>query len=255
MKKGMNQEGNKPGIRRENNLQIMKSGMEGPMGLRALKAAQLPGKRVRLLFISVFLSHFLISCGPAKEEIPYYAGPDFTPYWESSDRFSLDTLHTIGTFSFTDQEGEAVNNQTFAGKIYVSSFFFTSCPGICPKLTANLGNVASAFSDNSDVLFISHSVTPELDSVEVLKEFALQHGINSDQWHLVTGDQERIYSLARTSYFAEQEIGFQFSTDEFLHTEHFILVDRKGHIRGIYKGTLELEMSKLIEDINELLKL
>lgn len=255
MKKGMKQEGNRLGILMENNLQIMKSGTEELMGLPASKAAQLLGMKALLLSISLVFSHLIISCGPAKEEIPYFAGPDFTPYWESSDLFSLDTLHTIDAFSFTDQEGEVVNNQTFDGKIYVASFFFTSCPGICPKLTANLGDVASAFTDNSDVLFISHSVTPEIDSVEVLNEFALQHGINSDQWHLVTGDQEEIYSLARTSYFAEQEIGYQFSTDEFLHTEHFIMVDRKGHIRGIYKGTLELEMSKLIEDINELLKL
>lgn len=249
----MNQEDNKPGILKENNLQIMKSGTEELMGLPASKAAQLPGKRVLLLFISLGFIRVLVSCGPAKEEIPYYAGPDFTPYWAGSDSFSLDTLHSIGAFSFTDQEGELVNNQTFEGKIYVSSFFFTSCPGICPMLTANLGEVASAFSDNSDVLFISHSVTPEIDSVEVLKKFALQHGINSDQWHLVTGDQEEIYSLARTSYFAEQEIGYQFSTDEFLHTEHFILVDRNGHIRGIYKGTLLLEVEKLIADIGLLL--
>lgn len=206
-----------------------------------------------MLFISLGFIHVLVSCGPAKEEIPYYSGPDFTPYWAGSDSFSLDTLHSIEAFSFTNQEGELVNKQTFEGKIYVSSFFFTSCPGICPKLTANLGEVASAFSDNSDVLFISHSVTPEIDSVEVLNEFALQHGINSDQWHLVTGDQEEIYSLARTSYFAEQEIGYQFSTDEFLHTEHFILVDLKGHIRGIYKGTLPLEVEKLIADIRLLL--
>jgi protein SCO1 len=90
--------------------------------------------------------------------------------------------------------------------------------------------------------------------VSVLKEFALHHGINSNQWHLVTGNQEEIYSLARTSYFAEQEIGYQFSTDEFLHTEHFIMVDRNGHIRGIYKGTLPIEVEKLIADIGTLLE-
>jgi protein SCO1 len=253
MIKDMSQEDNKPGILMENNLQIMKSGTEELMDSPGLKAAQLPGKRGLLLCISLVFYILMLSCGSTKEEIPYFAGPDFTPYWESSDLFSLDTLHTIDAFSFTDQEGEVVNNQTFEGKIYVASFFFTSCPGICPKLTANLGEVASAFSDNSNVLFISHSVTPEIDSVEVLKEFALQHGINSDQWHLVTGDQEEIYALARTSYFAEQEIGYQFSTDEFLHTEHFILVDRKGHIRGIYKGTLSLEVEKLIADIRILL--
>ncbi len=253
MPKDMNQEDNKLGILMENNLQIMKSGTEGLMDSLVLKAAQHPGKKGLLHCISLVFYLLMISCGSTKEEIPYYAGPDFTPYWESSDTFSLDTLHQIDPFSFTDQEGNEITNKTFENKIYVSSFFFTSCPGICPKLTANLGEVAVAFSDNPEVMIISHSVTPEIDSVEVLKEFAMQHGINSSQWHLVTGDQEEIYTLARTSYFAEQEIGYQFSTEEFLHTEHFILVDRNGHIRGIYKGTLSLEVEKLIADIGILL--
>jgi protein SCO1 len=224
------------------------------MDLPELKAVLHPGNKALFLVISLVFCHLILSCRPSKDEIPYYAGPDFTPYWASGESFSLDTLHTIGPFSFTNQEGALVTNQAFKGKIYVSSFFFTSCPGICPKLTANLGQVAAAFSDNPDVLFISHSVTPEIDSVSVLKEFALHHGINSNQWHLVTGNQEEIYSLARTSYFAEQEIGYQFSTDEFLHTEHFILVDRNGHIRGIYKGTLPIEVEKLIADIGTLLE-
>ena len=165
----------------------------------------------------------------------------------------MDTLHTIAPFSFVDQEGEIVTNKLVKDKIYVASFFFTICPGICPKLTANLSKVADAFKDNAEVLFISHSVTPDIDSVSQLKKYATLHGIRSSQWHLVTGDREEIYKLARQSYFAEQEIGFQLSSQEFLHTEHFILIDKEGHIRGIYKGTLDLETDRLIEDIHVLI--
>lgn len=170
------------------------------------------------------------------------------------DSFQTDTLHTIAPFEFIDQENQPVTNQTFANKIYVANFFFTICPSICPKMTGNLGSVAKAFQDNEDILFISHSVTPDIDSVAQLKKYAEENHINHQQWKLITGDQEQIYRLARQSYFAEQEIGFQNTTQEFLHTEHFILVDRKGHIRGIYKGTLELEAQRLIEDIRILLK-
>ncbi len=113
--------------------------------------------------------------------------------------------------------------------------------------------VAETFEGNKNVMFISHSVTPDIDSVAVLKKYAEEHHINAMQWHLVTGDKNEIYELARQSYFAEREIGFQNSTNEFLHTEHFILVDGDGHIRGIYNGTLELEADRLIEDIKNLL--
>jgi protein SCO1/2 len=162
-------------------------------------------------------------------------------------------LHTIAPFKFIDQQGDTVTNKTFESKIYVANFFFTICPGICPKMTNNLQQVANAFK-NKPILFISHSVTPDIDSVAQLKKYAQDHQINNLQWHLVTGNKQEIYSLARQSYFVEQEIGFDYTTQQFLHTEHFILVDQQGHLRGIYKGTLQLEVNRLIEDINLLLK-
>jgi len=205
-----------------------------------------------LLINSILIYVFLCTACEQKSSLPYYHTADFTPYWEGESKFSKDTLHTIAPFEFINQEGEAVTNENFKNKIYVASFFFTICPGICPKLTANLSKVADTFRDNPKVLFISHSVTPDIDSVSQLKKYASEHGIRSEQWHLITGDKEKIYSLARQSYFVEREIGFQNSTQEFLHTEHFILVDQDGHIRGIYNGTLELEGERLAEDIRQL---
>lgn len=186
--------------------------------------------------------------------MPYYHTPDFTPYWKGETNFLKDTLHTIAPFQFVNQDGEGVNNETFRNKIYVANFFFTICPGICPKLTSNMGKVAEVFKDTPHVLFISHSVTPDIDSVAQLKKYAIEHGIHTAQWQLVTGKKDEIYALARQSYFAEREIGFQYSSREFLHTEHFILVDQEGHIRGIYNGTLELEAQRLIEDIKLLIE-
>jgi protein SCO1/2 len=201
-----------------------------------------------------FLTLLLIvtCCSEKEATLPYYHTASFTPLWKDETKFAIDTLHVIAPFRFTDQDGKPVTNKTYQGKIYVANFFFTICPGICPKMTANLEKVTEKFKNTKDVLFISHSVTPDIDSVRQLKKYATDHNISSEQWHLVTGNNEEIYSLARQSYFAEEEIGIKLSSNEFLHTEHFILVDKQGHIRGIYKGTLELETERLIEDIEVL---
>lgn len=207
------------------------------------------GKTMKYWLINfVWICFTIASCNP-ENSVPYYHTADFTPLWAGERNFSKDTLHTIAPFEFTNQDGEEVTNNSFRNQIYVANFFFTICPGICPKLTANLGKVADTFKDNPEVMFISHSVTPDIDSVAQLKKYAVEHGIRSGQWHLITGDKEKIYSLARQSYFAEREIGFQNSTQGFLHTEHFILIDQQGHLRGIYNGTLALESERLIDDI------
>lgn len=198
----------------------------------------------------VGLMVFFCNC-KKQERLPYYDTADFTPLW------NVDTLkhpvHTIAAFKFTDQQGEVVTNETFAGKIYVANFFFTSCQSICPVMTNNLNVVAKQFASNNDVLFISHSVTPNIDSVSRLKQFAARYKIKSNQWHLVTGRKDAINLLARRSYFAEEEAGLSKDSTEFLHTEHCILVDRDKHIRGVYNGTLSLEMTRMAEDIKTLL--
>ncbi|NOQ72174.1 MAG: SCO family protein [Crocinitomix sp.] len=184
------------------------------------------------------------------DALPYYHTPNFDPIWEVGD---LDTLHTIADFSFTDQNGLSVTEETIADKIYISNFFFTNCGGICPKLTRNMEIVQGAFEAEEDVLFLSHSVAPEIDSVPKLKAYTNNFNVNDARWHFLTGSKTEIYEMARQSYFAEEVPGFNKDSTEFLHTEHFILVDRDKHIRGIYNGTVELEMDRIIEDINLLL--
>ena len=205
-----------------------------------------------LLINSIWIYFIVCTACQQKSSLPYYHTANFTPYWEGESKFSKDTLHTIAPFEFTNQDGNVVTGSNYKNKIYVADFFFTICPGICPTLTSNLKKVAEAFKENPDVMFLSYSVTPDIDSVAQLKKYAQKHNLPAS-WNLVTGDKEEIYTLARQSYFAEREIGFQNSTQEFLHTEHFILVDKEGHIRGIYNGTLELEAGRLIDDIQLLL--
>ena len=185
--------------------------------------------------------------------LPYYNEATFTPNWIEPYDPKLEDFHKISPFSLTNQDGEIVTNKTFADKIYITDFFFTSCGGICPKMTTNMGDVQAAFLDNDNVLILSHSVTPEKDSVETLKRYAENKGVVSDKWHLVTGSREEIYDLGRNDYFIEEDLGLEKDADEFLHTENFVLIDGNGHIRGIYNGLNKTSVRQLILDVKSLL--
>ena len=112
--------------------------------------------------------------------------------------------------------------------------------------------VNDSFKNDDSIVYLSYSVTPWIDKPSVLKKFKTNYGISNKNWHFLTGSKAEIYNLARQSYFAEEDIGFSKDSTEFLHTEHFILVDKTKRIRGIYNGTLQLEMEQLIKDIKTL---
>ena len=198
----------------------------------------------------------LVGCKskPTESSLPFINKPDFTPEWISEDDTAYKNIHRIPVFSFTDQDGKIVTEKTVEGKIYVADFIFTRCGSICPKMTTNMALIQSVFKNNDEVLLLSHSVTPDMDSVPVLKKYAEAKGIVSGKWHLLTGNEEVIYTLAKKQYFAGDTIGYYQTGNEFLHTENFILVDKLGRIRGVYNGTLAVEMDRLIDDINTLLK-
>lgn len=187
------------------------------------------------------------------EKLPYYNTPDFTPHWlDDQSKVDKEILHRIGEFSFTNQENKKVTRQDVNGKIHVANFFFTTCPSICPKMTIQFESIQKAFEKDPNVVLLSYSVTPWIDSTQKLKKYAEFYNIIPGKWHLLTGKKSEIYELARKSYFAEEKIGFTKDSTEFLHTEHFILVDKTGRIRGIYNGTLPLETERLIADIRSL---
>jgi protein SCO1/2 len=214
-------------------------------------------RTVFLKISSCLLLIFLAACHGHHQTVslPYYNAPDFTPLFLDTEKDVASLVpHRISSFSFTDQSGKIVTQKDIEGKVRVANFFFTSCSGICPAIMDHMKILQQAFGNNKNVAILSFSVTPWIDSVGALKKYATEHQINAPNWHLLTGDKAEIYSLARRSYFAEEDLGFSKDSTDFLHTEHLVLVDRQRRIRGIYNGTLSLDVEKLQKDINELLK-
>ena len=187
------------------------------------------------------------------EGLPYFHTADFTPIW-ITEKSQLDTLHKLSNFEFTNQNNQKITVQNLKGKIHVASFFFTICPSLCPKIMGNMKQVQEAFKTDKNVLITSYSVMPDHDSVPALREYANKNRIIDNKWQLLTGDKSQIYKIARKSYFADENLGVQKGENNFLHTENFILVDKNLHIRGIYNGTLQLEIEQLIKDIKSLEK-
>ncbi|MFM2392189.1 MAG: hypothetical protein RLZZ546_166 [Bacteroidota bacterium] len=199
----------------------------------------------------IFTLIIFLSCKEKNQVLPYYDTPDFTPKWDIKNKTSF---HTIRSFSLISQENKIFTEKDIEGKICVADFFFTTCPGICPKMTKSMSNIQKEFINDDEVLLLSHSVTPEKDSVSVLKKYALEKNINFKRWKLLTGNKNEIYDLGRKYYFVEEDEGIKKGNDVFLHTENFILIDKQRHIRGIYNGLDPNSINNLINDI-KLLKL
>ncbi|MBT3443475.1 MAG: SCO family protein [Flavobacteriaceae bacterium] len=161
--------------------------------------------------------------------------------------------HHIADFSFINQNGKTVTPFDFKGKIYVADFFFTTCPTICIAMTDHLLKVQQKIRNNPNVMLLSHSVTPQIDTVAQLKKYALEKGVVDAKWHLVTGDKKEIYELARKSYLAVKEDGDGGPFD-MIHTENFILVDPDRRIRGFYDGTDIEEIKRLLEELEVLIQ-
>ena len=184
--------------------------------------------------------------------LPFFNVPDWTPEWINKEDSGYHQIHSIPSFSVKDQEGVNFTEANVEGKIYVANFFYTKCRGICPKMTTNMSLLQEAYKNDSTIVLLSHSVTPEIDSIAVLKKYAILNKVDSKKWHLLTGDKNEIYALAKQQYFAGDSVGFYQTGNEFLHTENFILVDQKRRIRGVYNGTLLLEIDRIKEDIQTL---
>ncbi len=161
--------------------------------------------------------------------------------------------HTIADFTLLNQNGKTISQKEYEGKIYIADFFFTTCPTICPIMTDHMVKLQEILSPRDDVMFLSHTVTPEIDSVSVLKAYALKKGVIDAKWNLVTGDKKQIYDLARKSYLVVKDEPYGGEYD-MVHTENFVLVDAQKRIRGFYDGTNWEAMEKLLKDLEILLK-
>ncbi|MFH6986376.1 SCO family protein [Flavobacterium collinsii] len=203
---------------------------------------------VLILFSTVTISLFYSALKPQKT-LPIYNPADVNPELVDSTVQYKSKYHTIADFSFVNQNGDTITQKNYEGKIYVADFFFTTCGSICPKMTTNLEDVQKAVLNNPKVMLLSHTVFPEVDSIPVLKAYAVKHGVVDSKWNLVTGDKKEIYTMARKSYLAVK-LGRPDQLYDMVHTENFVLVDQKRRVRGFYDGTNKEEIKRLLEDIN-----
>ena len=208
------------------------------------------------LLCFVFLSCHSPSNQPSiavDTSLPYYSDPGFTPHWKNTEINPAYFQHHIAPFRLVNQLGDTITEKNLIGKIYVAGFFFTACPGICRNLTLQLKRVQEQFLQDNRIVLMSYSVTPETDQPDKLLQYANTNGINSKRWWLLTGNRDSIYQLARRDYFADEDMGMQKTSKDFLHTENLLLIDQNRAIRGIYKGTSAAEVDLLMKDIQKLL--
>lgn len=185
------------------------------------------------------------------EPLPIYQPADINPKLVDESVQHQTHSHRVGAFSLWNQNGQNITEANYEGKIYVADFFFATCEGICPKMSAQMERMSAVFANDAEIMFLSHSVTPEIDSVEVLSEYAQLYGAEAGKWNLVTGDKKQIYELARKHYFAVTTEGDGGKSD-FIHTENFVLVDKDKRLRGFYDGTDPDAVNQCIEDIRTL---
>ena len=202
-----------------------------------------------VVIVGITIAYFMLD---KPQPLKIFNPSDINPKLVDATIQNVKNNHTVGPFNLVDQDNNSVTENDFKDKVYVTDFFFVTCPTICPKMTSQMNRVYDEFKVNNDILFLSHTVMPEKDSVSVLKEYASKLNVSSSKWKFVTGDKQQIYNLARKMYFAAVSEG-NGDINDFIHTENFVLVDKKKRLRGFYDGTSKKDTDRLIDDIYTLL--
>lgn len=205
---------------------------------------------VFFLVLSIIIITIIYQIMIPKKVLKVYQPADVSAELVDTTLQYVKKYHTIADFSLINQNGETITQEDYNDKIYVADFFFTTCQTICPIMTDHMVEIQEKLKNDNKVLLLSHTVTPEIDSVAQLKKYALEKGVNDAKWNLVTGDKKEIYDLARKSYLAAKDVPY--SDNDLVHTENFVLVDKKKRIRGFYDGTDPESIEKLLEDIKVL---
>ena len=197
-----------------------------------------PYRTFILLFLIVSIAIFfgIYSLQTPEKMLPIYSPQDVNPELVDSTVQHIGNNHKIANFSFTNQNGKIITQKEYENTIYVADFFFTTCPTICPKMTNNMVWLQNQLKKYPNIKLLSFSVTPDIDTPEVLKKYAQEKGVDDTRWNLVTGDKSAIYYLARKSYLAVKT-GKPEELYDMVHTENFILIDKNKRIRGFYDGT------------------
>ena len=204
-----------------------------------------------LVFSTATISLFYTILKPV-ETLPIYQPAEVNEKLVDSSIIHVSKYHKISDFTLTNQNGEKITQENYNDKIYVADFFFTTCQDICPIMTKNMYMLQQELKNDKEILFLSHTVIPEIDNVERLKEYAVVNNVDDSKWNLVTGDKRQIYELARKSYLAVEDS--EFEKYDMIHTENFMLIDKEKQIRGFYDGTNDKEIEKLLSDIQILKK-
>lgn len=205
--------------------------------------------RIKLSHVYILMVLFVSCNQDLKKQLPIYNPSDFNPKYVDRSVRDITQNHTVKDFNLINQNGNVITSKDYENKIYVVDFFFTRCPSICPIMTDNMKLVQDEYIDDNNIMLLSLSVTPDIDNIEVLKNYAIEKGVNDLKWNITTGSKKHIYELARKSYFAVVDQG-DGGLQDFIHTPNFVLVDTKKQIRGIYDGTEDKEISRLIKDIS-----
>ena len=202
---------------------------------------------ITLLVLSAVIIAIFYQILKPSPVLPVYQPSNVNAELVDSTLQHVKKYHTIADFSLTNQNGQTVTQKHYEDKIYVADFFFTTCQTICPIMTDHMIEIQEALKEDYEVLLLSHTVTPEIDTVAQLKKYALEKGVDDSKWNLVTGSKEEIYNLARKSYLAAKNTPYD--PYELIHTENFVLVDTQRRIRGFYDGTDPEAIKKLLDDI------
>ena len=205
-----------------------------------------------MLVLSVVIIIAIYHVMRPEKKLKVYQPNDVSVELVDSTLQHVKKYHTISDFKLVNQNGDTITNEDYQNKIYVADFFFTTCVTICPIMTDHMVKIQEALKEDQEVLLLSHSVTPEIDTVAQLKRYAEEKGVDDSRWNLVTGDKRAIYELARKSYLAAKDVPY--NKYDLVHTENFVLVDKKRRIRGFYDGTDPEAIDELLEDIQILKK-
>ena len=198
-----------------------------------------------------FVFFLLLSCVESSNiDLPIIGPSDFKEELVDN-KVNKEQSHFVSDFELINQNGDTITNKDYENKIYVVDFFFTRCGSICPIMTNNMKKIQDKFLENDNLMLLSISVTPNIDNVETLKKYAKSKGVINSKWNIATGNKKHIYELARKSYFAVLKKG-DGGLQDFIHTPNFILIDKKKQIRGIYDGTDDKEIKRVINDIKTL---
>lgn len=203
-----------------------------------------------LIFSAAAVYMFYVILKPI-EVLPIYQPAEVNEKLVDSSIIHVAKYHKISDFKLTNQNGKEITQANYKDKIYVADFFFTTCQDICPVMTKNMYQLQEELKNDNEILLLSHTVIPEVDTVEQLKEYAIENNVDDSKWNLLTGDKKQIYELARKSYLAVEDSNF--NEFDMIHTENFMLIDKEKQIRGFYDGTNSEEINRLLKDI-EILK-